>query len=127
MKHPLNLGKAEMDVLRYVAEHSPVTVREAADHLAQTKGRVRTTVLNSMERLRHKGFLRRKKVGGLFHYEPAESKGKLFQRLLKEFVEAAFGGSAAPMVAYFAERGKMTEQELKMLQDVAKRLETFEG
>ena len=127
MKHPLNLGKAEMDVLRYVAEHSPVTVREAADHLAQTRGRVRTTVLNSMERLRHKGFLRRKKVGGLFHYEPAESIGKLFQRLLKEFVEAAFGGSAAPMVAYFAERGKMTEQELKMLQDVAKRLETSEG
>jgi len=123
MKHPLNLGKAEMDVLRYVAEHAPVTVREAADHLAQTKGQVRTTVLNSMERLRHKGFLRRKKTAGVYQYEPAESKGRLFQHLLRDFVEAAFGGSAAPMVAYFAEHGKMTEDELRMLQEVAQRLE----
>ena len=123
MKHPLNLGKAEMDVLRYVAEHAPVTVREVADHLAQTKGQVRTTVLNSMERLRRKGFLRRRKAAGVYRYESAESKGQLFQRLLKGFVEAAFGGSAAPMVAYFAEHGKMTEAEMKMLQEVARRLE----
>lgn len=49
MKHALNLGKAEMDVLHHVAEHAPVTVREVADHLAETKGHVRTTVLNTME------------------------------------------------------------------------------
>jgi predicted transcriptional regulator len=84
---------------------------------------VRTTVLNSMERLRHKGFLRRKKTAGVYQYEPAESKGRLFQHLLRDFVEAAFGGSAAPMVAYFAEHGKMTEDELRMLQEVAQRLE----
>ena len=124
MKHPLNLGKAEMDVLRYVAEQSPVTVREAAEFLAETKGQVRTTVLNSMERLRQKGFLRRKKVGGVFQYEPTESRGRLFQRLLKDFVQAAFGGSTEPMVSYFAEHGKMTNDELRMLQAVAKRLES---
>jgi predicted transcriptional regulator len=126
MKHPLNLGKAEMDVLRFVAEHAPVTVRAVADHLAQTKGQVRTTVLNSMERLRHKGFLNRKKVDGVFQYLPVKSKGELFQRLLTGFVEAAFGGSPAPLVAYFAEHGKMTPEELRMLQKVAARLESSE-
>jgi hypothetical protein len=60
-----------MDVLRDVAEHAPVTVREAADHLAQAKGQVRTTVLNSMERRRQKGFLNRTKVdGGAFSSTP---------------------------------------------------------
>jgi BlaI family penicillinase repressor len=126
MKHALNLGKAEMDVLRYVAEHAPVTVREAADFLAQAKGQVRTTVLNSMERLRRKGFLKRGKVAGVFHYSLVKSKGELFQRLLKGFVEAAFGGSHAPLVAYFAEHGKMTQAELRMLQKVAARLEPSE-
>src|SRR5438552_3623319 len=124
MKHALNLGKAEMDVLRYVAEHGPVTVREVADHLAQTKGHVRTTVLNSMERLRRKGFLSRKKVDGLFQYVPVKNKKDLFQRLLKRFVEAAFGGSHDPLVAYFADHGKMTGEELRMLRKVAARLET---
>lgn len=123
MKHPLNLGKAEMDVLRYVAERGPVTVREAAEHLWQSKGQVRTTVLNSMERLRQKGFLKRWKSGGVFLYTPVQSKQSLFQRLLKEFVEAAFGGSAAPMVSYFAEHGEMTAEERRVLEAVAKRLD----
>ena len=126
MKHALNLGKAEMDVLRYVAEHAPVTVREAADFLADAKGQVRTTVLNSMERLRRKGFLRREKVGGIFQYSPVRSKTELFQSLLQGFVEAAFGGSHAPLVAYFAEHGKMTRDELRVLQKVAARLDTPE-
>ena len=122
MKYPLNLGQAELEVLRYVADHGPVTVRAVADHLAQTKGHVRTTVLNSMERLRRKGFLQRRKVDGVFHYLPREDKGALFQRLLKNFVEAACGGSRAPLVAYFAEHGKMTREELSMLRKVAERL-----
>jgi len=126
MKHALNLGKAEMDVLRFVAEHAPVTVREAADHLMETKGHVRTTVLNTMERLRRKGFLSRKQVGGVFQYQPVKGKAELFQRLLKGFVESAFGGSHAPLVAYFAERGKMTSEELRMLQSIAARLDTAE-
>jgi predicted transcriptional regulator len=123
MKHALSLGRAEMDVLHYVAEHAPVTVRDVADHLAQTKGQVRTTILNSMERLRQKGFLNRKKVDGVFQYRPVKSKGELFQRLLEGFVEAAFGGSHVPLVAYFADRGRMTEAELRMLKKVAARLE----
>ena len=123
MKHALNLGKAEMDVLRYVAEHGPVTVRAVADHLAQTKGCVRTTVLNSMERLRRKGFLCRRKVEGVYQYLPVESKGDLFQRLLKGFVKSAFGGSHAPLVEYFAERGKLTREEMRILRSVAARLD----
>ena len=126
MKHALNLGKAEMDVLRFVAEHAPVTVREAANHLMQTKGHVRTTVLNTMERLRRKGFLNRKKVRGVFQYQPVKNKAELFQGLLRGFVESAFGGSHTPLVAYFAEQGKMTPQELRMLQSIAARLETPE-
>ena len=123
MKHALNLGKAEMDVLCFVAKHGPVTVRAVADHLAQTKGCVRTTVLNSMERLRRKGFLSRRKVDGVYQYLPVENKGDLFQKLLKGFVEAAFGGSHGPLVTYFAERGKLTREEMRMLRNIAGRLD----
>ena len=123
MKHALNLGKAEMDVLCFVAEHGPVTVRAVADHLAQTKGCVRTTVLNSMERLRRKGFLSRRKAEGVYQYLPVENKGDLFQKLLKGFVEAAFGGSHGPLVTYFAERGKLTREEMRMLRNIASRLD----
>jgi hypothetical protein len=54
-----------------MAENGPVTVREAADHPALTKGQVRTTILNSMERFRHKGFPRRRKIQGVYRYAEA--------------------------------------------------------
>lgn len=123
MKHPLQLGKAEMDVLRYVAEHGPVTVREAADHLAEAKGQVRTTVLNSLERLRDKGFLLRRKVEGVYQYATVKPKAQLFRHLLTEFIDAAFGGSQAPLVAYFAEEGSLSPRELELLRKAAARLE----
>lgn len=79
-----------------------------------------------MERLRRKGFLRRQKADGVYHYLPVKSKGELFQRLLRGFIDAAFGGSLSPLVAYFAEQGKMSEEELRMLRKIAARLESEE-
>ena len=127
MKYQFNLGKAEMDILRYIAEHNPVTVREVADHIADTKGHVRTTVLNAMERLRKKGFLSRDQVGGVFEYEPSKPKKELFRNLLRDFVDTAFGGSHDPLVAYFVEGTDMTEAELRMLKKIAKKLDNQKG
>ncbi len=58
------MGREEMQVLRYVGEHHPVSVREVADHVAATSGKARTTVLTVMERLREKGYLVHRKKGG---------------------------------------------------------------
>jgi len=123
MKYQLNLGSGEMYILRYVAEQSPVTVREVANHVAETKGHVRTTVLNVMDRLRKKGFLKRVKRGGVYKYAPVKPKRELFQGLLKDFVDAAFGGSHDPLVGYLTGEVKVTKAELKMLRCLAKKLE----
>ena len=95
-----SIGRAEMEILHYITEHHPVTVREVADHVAETKGHVRTTVLNIMERLRKKGHLTRRKVGGLFQYSPRVSKTELMRNLVRDFVSKALGGSVSPFVAY---------------------------
>ena len=118
MKYRPNLGRAEMDILRYIAEHNPVTVRTVAVHVAATKGQVRTTALNAMERLRKKGFLKRRKLTGVYHYTPAKPKAQLFGKLLKDFVDAAFGGSHEPFVAYLAEETDLTDQELRLLRQL---------
>jgi len=46
-----NIGRAEMEILRYISDHHPVSVREVADRVCAGKGQVRTTALNVMERL----------------------------------------------------------------------------
>ena len=59
------LGDQELDLLRYVTEHSPITVREAAESYGRDRGLARTTVLTMMERLRSKGYLTRTEVDGV--------------------------------------------------------------
>lgn len=118
MSRKPNVGQAEMDILRYVADHHPITVREVANHVADTKGHVRTTVLNVMERLRKKGFLTRQKVDGIFKYSPSTPKNQLLQGLVRDFVERALGGSIAPFVAYLGEREKLSDEEVAELRQL---------
>ncbi len=58
------LGRLELEVLQYIADHHPISVREVAAHFAETSGQARTTLLTVMERLRAKGYLKRRKAAG---------------------------------------------------------------
>jgi len=121
-----NIGRAEMDILRYVSEHHPVTIREVADHISETKGHVRTTVLNIMERLRKKGYLRRKKREGIFEYFPTLPRTDLLRSLVRDFVEKTLGGSVSPFVAFLAEERDLSGEEIANLKKLVRELETVQ-
>lgn len=118
-----NLGRGESEVFRYVAEHCPITVREAADHFAETKGHTKTTTLNVMERLRSKGFLIRESVEGLYRYSPSEPTAGMMRDLVKNFVDEMLGGSLEPFAAYLAEKPKVSEAEIARLRETITLLE----
>ncbi len=117
-----NIGRAEMDVLRYIQDHHPLSVREVAAHVFATKGHVRTTVLNVMERLRKKGFLKRKKVEGVFLYSPSVPQADLLRRLVRDFVTNTLGGSVSPFVAYLCDEGALDDHEVEDLQRLVREL-----
>jgi predicted transcriptional regulator len=110
------LGQAQLEILRYVQDHHPVTVRQVAEHLAaMPKPRTRTTALNVMEVLRGKGYLTRTLVDRIYHYSPSLSKPQLLRGLVREFVDQVLGGSLEPFVAYLAEEADLSEAELERL------------
>ena len=117
-----NIGRAELEVLQFVTEHHPVSVREVADHFASTKGQVRTTLLNVMERLRKKGYLIRRKEQGIFRYSPRVPKGELLRDLIHDFVSKALGGSISPFVAYLADEAKMSDSDIAELRKIVRQL-----
>ena|SRR5687768_11818296 len=118
-----NIGEGELEVLRFIHDHHPATVREVAEHFAECKGHVRTTVLNVMERLRKKGFLTRKKSGGAFRYSPRERKADFFHTLVDQFVRRALGGSVSPFVAYLAREAMLSKEEIRELKRLVAELE----
>jgi predicted transcriptional regulator len=123
MRPAKNIGQAELEVLHFIHDHYPVTVREVAEHFAQSKGHVRTTILNVMERLRKKGFLVRKKSHGAYQYSPKERKADFFHSLVDQFVQRALGGSVTPFVAYLVREAVLSKDEIRELKRLVAELD----
>jgi predicted transcriptional regulator len=123
MREAKNIGKGELEVLQFIHDRHPVTVREVAEHFAQSKGHVRTTILNVMERLRKKGFLVRRRAAGSFQYSPRERKADLFHSLVDQFVQSSLGGSVSPFVAYLVREAALSDEEIGQLKRLVAELE----
>jgi len=113
-----------MEILQYVAEHHPITVGTVAAHFAERKGYVRTTLLNTMERLREKGFLVRRRLNGIFHYSPRLPRAELLRGLIRDFVNSTLSGSISPFVAYLNDEATLNEEELNELKRLVRELES---
>jgi predicted transcriptional regulator len=117
------LGAGQLEVLRYIQDHHPATVRQVAEHLQATRGLTRTTALNVMERLREKGYLQRELVQGVYHYSPAQTKAQLMKGLVRNFVQQTLGGSIEPFVAYLADEARLSDEEVARLRERLRALE----
>jgi predicted transcriptional regulator len=124
MAKQANIGRAELEILHFVHDHHPVTVRQVADELGAAKGIVRTTVLNVMNRLVSKGFLARKKSQGFYQYSPRATKAQLLRTLVNDFVDKSLGGSVSPFMAYLAQDAQLSKQEVEQLRAIVKTLDS---
>jgi predicted transcriptional regulator len=119
-----SIGDQELALLRHVAEQGAVTVGQAAEGWGAARGLARSTVLTMMERLRKKGHLERKRVGGLYRYSSPLSGSELLQGAVQTFVSKTLAGSVAPFVAYLAESAEVSDDELAELERLVARLQT---
>jgi predicted transcriptional regulator len=120
---PESLGPLELEVLQYISDHHPISVREVAAHFAEQSGHARTTLLTVMERLRAKGFLTRRKSGGLHRYRPTLPKGDLLHRIVGQFVDEVLGGSVSPFFAYLTRTKKLTPEQARKLEEMIQNFE----
>lgn len=113
-----SLGEQEMDLLKYIAENAPISVRDVSAHFTDL---ARTTVLTVMERLRTKGFLSRSKVDGVFRYSTKVETGAVLSDKISNFVERTLGGSVSPLLTYFS-NSKLSPDEIEQLRAIAAKL-----
>jgi predicted transcriptional regulator len=124
MRKP-TLGHLELEILRYVTEHAPVSVGQVTEGFAAPRGLSRSTINTSMERLFKKGYLSRtsETEGDVFRYAPAVPSEEVLGGLVEHFVEKTLAGSLRPFVAYFARRQPLSEEEVAQLRELVDTLE----
>jgi|APCry1669189883_1035261.scaffolds.fasta_scaffold80445_2 predicted transcriptional regulator len=118
------LGDQQLDLLRYLADHGPITVGEVYKGYGNPKGLARTTVLTVMEKLRTKGYVSRRKIKGVFYYSAKNDHNVILKDLVADFVQKTLGGSLSPFVTYLADTGKLSETQLE---DLKKMVDDLEG
>lgn len=120
------LGRLELEVLQHVSDIGSATVREVATHFAEASGHARTTLLTVMERLRAKGYLKRRKVKGVHRYTPTIPHAELLKRMVGDFVDDVLGGSVSPFVAYLTQSSLASDEEARKLERLLKQIESRE-
>jgi predicted transcriptional regulator len=117
----LPVGEQELRILKDLVERGPGSVGELHARYGEPMGLARSTVLTMMERLRRKGYLTRRMDDGIYRYETRGGE-QLLSGLVGRFVDKALGGSLSPFAAYLSEREKISDRELRELEQVLDRL-----
>ena len=117
------VGDQELALLQFIADRGRATVAEAVEGFGLPRSLARSTVLTMMERLRKKGHLGRRAVGGVYHYTPRTAPGAAVRQAVQTFVDRTLGGSITPFVAYLTERAGLTDDEIAELETLVAKLQ----
>lgn len=97
-----------------------LTIGEIWEAIRQGRAVSRTTVLNLVDRLEKRGWLKRGKDRGVFRYTSAVKRQAVEERLAADFVDEFFDGSAANLVMSLLGGQRLSKsdvQRLKRLMD----------
>jgi len=94
------------------------TVTEIWEAICQQRDITRTTVLNQVERLTKRGWLKRQKREGAFRYVGVLDRAKTNKTLAEEFVADFFGGSASELVMSLLGSQRLKRAEIARLREL---------
>ncbi len=115
----IKLSKLEMDVMGSFWKLGKATVREAHEAIPDGAGKPEyTTVQTIISRLEAKGAVHRlKKVGNAWIYEPLVSRKSIVGKIVDDLL-GLLEGAASPIVSHLAESGKLSEEDVKEIQEI---------
>jgi BlaI family transcriptional regulator, penicillinase repressor len=118
--------KLELQVLEGLWSQGKASIREIHESFPVPRPAY-TTVQTVVNRLAAKQAVRRvRKIGNAHIYEAVVEREAARHRLLDEIL-GFFGGRALPMMAQFAEAGKLTLDDVHELEKTIKRLDGLPG
>ncbi len=127
-KKSIKLSKLELQVMRPFWSNPSMTIREAADTLAQLQDDPGySTVQTIAGRLEKKGALVRiSKVGNAWLFKAAVEKECVVNRMLDEII-TLLDGAPSPILSHLVESEKIGESELEEIRRMITEKETKEG
>ncbi|WP_194777059.1 BlaI/MecI/CopY family transcriptional regulator [Pararhodonellum marinum] len=115
--------ESELEILSILWQLKQATVREIHEKLAENKDTGYTTTLKTMQIMHTKGLLNRNEQNRTHIYFPALDKKDTQQTLVKNFLGAAFAGSAKNLVMQALGQGNPSREEIEEIRAFLDELE----
>ncbi len=119
-----SIGDQELALLQHIEERESASAGEVAADFGEPRGLARSTVLTMMERLRAKGYLKRRQLKGMYRYSTATGAAEAVRSAVGSFVEKTLSGSVSPFVAWMSERAEVSDDELAELEALVAQLQS---
>jgi BlaI family transcriptional regulator, penicillinase repressor len=115
------LTEQELEIMKIIWRTGDVTVRQVYEEILKERKIAYTTVMTMMGILEEKKFLKKTRAEKAHVYRPAQPKALVMSKMVKEFVQRVFNGSAKPLLVHLVENEQVTEQELAEIAEILKR------
>ncbi|MEX2016408.1 MAG: BlaI/MecI/CopY family transcriptional regulator [Candidatus Hydrogenedentales bacterium] len=107
--------EAELDVLAFLWERGPSTVREVHDSLRARKATGYTTTLKTMQIMAEKGLLQRDEKARSHVYRTTVSRETARRGFVRDLADRLFGGSPGQLILHALKSEGATPEELAEL------------
>ncbi len=118
---------AELEVLAVLWDAGPASVRQVHTQLSQRRDVGYTTVLKQLQIMHAKGVVTRDESQRTHIYRPAEPRGKMRRRLVRDLMGKAFAGSARAMVLEALGHKRLTPDQREQLRALLDQIEPPEN
>jgi predicted transcriptional regulator len=113
----------ELQILKIVWRLKTATVREVYEALLERRRIAYTTVMTMMNILERKGHLRKQREAKAFVYAATRPQRQVIGKMVREFVDRVFNGSARPLLVHLVEDRKLSEDDLRELRQALEEAE----
>ena len=103
----------ELEFMKIVWRRETATVRDVYEELLKRRKIAYTTVMTTMRTLEQKGYLKSSQQDRAFIYKPTRPKSQVINKMVREFVDRVFNGSARPLVVHLLEDRQLSESDLR--------------
>ncbi len=107
------LTPQELEIMKLVWEQDSATVRDVYEALLERRKIAYTTVMTMMKILESKGYLKKRRQERAFVYWPADKKEKVIGKMIREFMDRVFNGSAEPLLVHLVKGKHIREKDLE--------------
>jgi len=117
------LTPRELAIMQVVWDRGEATVRDVHEALSRERKVAYTTVMTLMNILATKGHVARRQDDRAYVYTPARPRQQVVGRLVRDFVDRVFSGSAQPLLLHLVKHEKLTSAERAELKRIIETLE----